>query len=269
MAKFTSVKDFSKSKPLIAPLDLNEAQLKSYRWFLEKGLKEIFDEISPIPDHTGKELALSFVGYRFDEPKYDEATARYKEATYEAPLRVTVKLANKRTGVEQSQEIYFGDFPIMTSRGTFIVNGVERVVVSQLVRSSGVSFSVTPWHGKQLFGAKIIPTRGAWLEFETAADGEIAVKIDRRRKVAVTDMLRIFGMDTAAIRKAFMDEHGPSSYIEATLKKDAAEDAAASYVEIYRRLRPGDPANAETAKNLVSAMFERAGPLRSFRGWAL
>ncbi len=258
MAKFSSVKDFSKSKPLLAPLDLNEAQLKSYRWFLEKGLKEIFDEISPIPDHTGKEFALSFVGYRFDEPKYDEPTARYKEATYEAPLRVTVKLANKRTGVEQSQEIYFGDFPIMTSRGTFIINGVERVVVSQLVRSSGVSFSATPWHGKQLFGAKIIPTRGAWLEFETAADGEIAVKIDRRRKVPVTDMLRIFGMDTAEIRKTFTDENGPSSYIEATLKKDIAEDAGASYVEIYRRLRPGDPANAETAKNLVSAMFERS-----------
>ena len=258
MAKFSSVKDFSKSKPLIAPLDLNEAQLKSYRWFLEKGLKEIFDEISPIPDHTGKELALSFAGYRFDEPKYDEPTARYKEATYEAPLRVTVKLANKRTGVEQSQEIYFGDFPIMTSRGTFIVNGVERVVVSQLVRSSGVSFSAAPWHGKQLFGAKIIPTRGAWLEFETAADGEIGVKIDRRRKVSVTDMLRIFGMDTAAIRKAFLDKNGPSPYVETTLKKDAAEDAAMSYVEIYRRLRPGDPANAETAKNLVSSMFERA-----------
>jgi len=258
MAKFSSVKNFSKSKPLIAPLDLNEAQLKSYRWFLEKGLKEIFDEISPILDHTGHEFALSFAGYRFDEPKYDEPTARYKEATYEAPLRVTVKLMNKRTGVEQSQEIYFGDFPIMTSRGTFIVNGVERVVVSQLVRSSGVSFSATPWHGKQLFGAKIIPTRGAWLEFETAADGEIAVKIDRRRKVAVTDMLRIFGMDTEAIKKEFTDENGLSSYITATLKKDVAEDAAMSYVEIYRRLRPGDPANAETAKNLVSAMFERA-----------
>ena len=258
MAKFSSVKDFSKSKPLIAPIDLNEAQLKSYRWFLEKGLKEIFDEISPIHDHTGKEFELSFADYRFDEPKYDEATARYKEATYEASLRVTVKLLNKRTGVTQSQEIYFGDFPIMTSRGTFIVNGVERVVVSQLVRSSGVAFSSTPWHGKQLFGAKIIPTRGAWLEFETAADGEIAVKIDRRRKVPVTDMLRIFGMSNEEIRAAFADANGPSSYIEATLKKDAAEDAAMSYVEIYRRLRPGDPANAETAKNLVSAMFERS-----------
>ncbi len=257
MAKFSRVKDFSKSKPLIAPLNLNEAQLKSYRWFLEKGLKEIFDEISPIMDHTGKELELSFVGYRFDEPKHDEPTARYKEATYEAPLRVTVKLANKRTGAAQSQEIYFGDFPIMTSRGTFIVNGVERVVVSQLVRSSGVSFSMTPWHGKQLFGAKIIPTRGAWLEFETAANGEIGVKIDRRRKVPVTDMLRIFGMDTAAIRMAFTDEQGLSPYLAATLAKDVAEDVAASYVEIYRRLRPGDPANADTAKNLVSAMFER------------
>jgi DNA-directed RNA polymerase beta' subunit len=258
MAKFSSVKDFSTTKPLIAPIDLNEVQLKSYRWFLEKGLKEIFDEISPIVDHTGKEFKLSFTGYRFDEPKYDEPTARYKEATYEASLRVTVKLENQRTGAAQSQEIYFGDFPIMTSRGTFIVNGVERVVVSQLVRSSGVAFSSVPWHGKQLFGAKIIPTRGAWLEFETAADGEIAVKIDRRRKIPVTDILRIFGMTTEDIRKAFTDEHGPSSYIEATLRKDAAEDAAMSYVEIYRRLRPGDPANADTAKNLVSAMFERA-----------
>src|SRR5581483_5449823 len=146
-----------------------------------------------------------FQDYRFDEPKYDENTARYKEATYEAPLRCTLKLVNRHTGREQLQEVYFGDFPIMTGRGTFIVNGVERVVVSQLVRSAGVSFTATPYRGRQLFGAKIIPNRGAWLEFETDISGEISVKIDRCRKVPVTDILRIFGLDTETIRKTFED----------------------------------------------------------------
>ena len=259
MAKFTSVKHFGKSKPLIAPFNLNEAQLKSYQWFLDKGLDELMREISPIRDHTGKEFELYFSGYRFDEPKYDEATARYKEATYEAPLRVSLKLANKRTGKVHEQEVYFGDFPIMTTRGTFIVNGVERVVVSQLVRSAGVYFTAVPYRGRQLFGAKIIPSRGAWLEFETDTDGQIGVKIDRRRKVPVTDILRVFGMSNEAIKKAFeKTDTGPVSFIEATFKKDVAKDDAESYVEIYRRLRPGDPASAETAKNLIDAMFQRS-----------
>jgi DNA-directed RNA polymerase beta' subunit len=258
MAKFSSIKDFSKSKPLIAPFNLNEAQLKSYQWFLDKGLKEIFDEVSPIRDHTGKEFELHFVNYRFDEPKHDEATARYKEATYEAPLRCTLKLVNKTTGREHEQEVYFGDFPIMTSRGTFIVNGVERVVVSQLVRSAGVYFTAAQYRGRQLFGAKIIPNRGAWLEFETDSSGEISVKIDRRRKVPVTDMLRIFGLDTEQIKTAFADiDTGTVSYLDATLKKDIAKDAAESYVEIYRRLRPGDPASADAAKALIDGMFHR------------
>jgi DNA-directed RNA polymerase beta' subunit len=258
MPKFSSVKDFSRSKQIIAPFNLNEAQLNSYEWFLKKGLREIFEEISPIRDHTGKEFELYFSDYRFDEPKYDEGTARYKEATYEAPLRCTLKLINKITGHEHTQEVYFGDFPIMTKRGTFIVNGVERVVVSQLVRSAGVAFTSVPYRGRQLFGAKINPNRGAWLEFETDANGELNVKIDRRRKVPVTDMLRIFGMDNKAIETAFADvDKGATSHIEMTLKKDAAKDAAESYVEIYRRLRPGDPASADTAKNLVAAMFER------------
>lgn len=258
MPKFTSVKDFSKSKALIAPFNLNEAQLRSYQWFLDKGLREIFDEISPIKDHTGKEFELYFVGYRFDEPKHDEATARYKEATYEAPLRCTLRLVNKNTGKEHEQEVYFGDFPIMTSRGTFIVNGVERVVVSQLVRSAGVYFTSNPHRGRQLFGAKIIPNRGAWLEFETDANGEIGVKIDRRRKVPVTDMLRIFGVDVEKLRDAVKDvDKGTINFVDATLKKDAAKDATESYIEIYRRLRPGDPASADTAKSLIDAMFHR------------
>ena len=258
MAKFTSTKDFSKSKPLISPYNLNEAQLKSYQWFLEKGLNELLEEISPIRDHTGKEFELYFSNYRFDEPKYDETTARYKEATYEAPLRCTLRLVNNRTGHEHKQEVYFGDFPIMTTRGTFIVNGVERVVVAQLVRSAGVYFTAVPYRGRQLFGAKIIPNRGAWLEFETDIDGMISVKIDRHRKVPVTDLLRIFGMDTETIKKTFERmTRGLIKYIEATLKKDVAKDAAESYIEIYKRQRPGDPAAADTAKNLIAAMFER------------
>jgi DNA-directed RNA polymerase beta' subunit len=258
MAQFTSTKDFSKSKPLISPYNLNEAQLKSYQWFLEKGLNELLEEISPIRDHTGHEFELYFSNYRFDEPKYDETTARYKEATYEAPLRCTLRLVNNRTGHENKQEVYFGDFPIMTTRGTFIVNGVERVVVAQLVRSAGVYFTAVPYRGRQLFGAKIIPNRGAWLEFETDIDGTISVKIDRHRKVPVTDLLRIFGMDTDTIKKTFEKEDtGLVKFIEATLKKDVAKDAAESYIEIYKRQRPGDPAAADTAKNLIAAMFER------------
>jgi DNA-directed RNA polymerase beta' subunit len=258
MPSLSAIKHFGKTKSLIAPTNLNEIQLASYDWFLKKGLREIFDEISPIRDHTNKEFELHFIGYRFDEPKYDEVTARYKETTFEAPLRATVRLTNRLTNRTEEQEIYCGDFPVMTPRGTFIISGVERVVVSQLVRSAGVYFTATPWHGRSLFGAKIIPNRGAWLEFETAADGEIGVKIDRRRKVSVADMLRIFGMSNEAIAKTFADiDTGSIGYIAATLKKDGAKDAAESYVEIYRRLRPGDPASPETAKNLVSAMFER------------
>src|SRR3989344_5934982 len=134
----SNVKDFSRFKPLLEPLNLNEAQLRSYNWFLEKGLREIFDEISPIPDHTGKEFELSFGKYRFDEPKYDAVTSRYKDATYEAAVRVELTLKNQNSGRKETQEVYLGDFPVMTDRGTFIINGVERVVVSQLIRSPGV-----------------------------------------------------------------------------------------------------------------------------------
>src|SRR6266481_420470 len=252
------IKVFGKSKPLIKPYNLNETQLKSYGWFLETGLKELFEEVSPIADHTGKELALTFEDYSFDEPKYDEMTSRYKDATFEAGLRVTLKLEDKKTGQAKIQKVYFGDFPVMTSRGTFIINGVERVVVSQLIRSAGVYFTAVPYRGRQLFGAKVIPNRGAWLEFETDIDGTIGVKIDRRRKVPVTDFLRIFGVTNEEIMTAFNDvDLGTLRYLDATLKKDGAKDAEESYLEIYRRLRPGDPATPQTAKSLIDAMFQR------------
>ncbi|MDO8574406.1 MAG: DNA-directed RNA polymerase subunit beta, partial [bacterium] len=258
MSKSLPVKDFTKFKPHIEISNLNAVQINSYKKFIEEGLKEIFEEISPIPDYTGDELELHFEDSYFDEPKYDEATTLYKDATFEAPLRVKVRLLNKKTGKEETQEVYFGDFPIMTDRGTFIINGVERVVVSQLIRSPGVYFTAVPWRGKKLFGAKIIPNRGAWLEFETEADGAIGVKIDRHRKVPVTDLLRIFGASDAFLKASFKDiDNGDIKHIDATFKKDIAGDVSESYLEIYRRLRPSDPATPETAKNLVDSLFKR------------
>ena len=175
---------------------LDEIQKKSYERFLKTGLKSLFEEISPVSDYTGKELDLYFEDYYFDEPKYTEEQARYRDATYEGAMRAKLRLVNKLDKTEDTQEVYLGDFPIMTDRGTFIINGVERVIVSQLVRSSGVYFTASVWRGKKLFGAKIIPNRGAWLEFETESSGFIGVKIDRHRKTAVTDLLRVFGMES-------------------------------------------------------------------------
>ncbi len=259
MPKFDSIKNFSKSKLLIEPFNLNEAQLRSYKWFLEKGLKELFAEVSPIPDHSGKELELHFGNYHFDDPKYDATTSRYKDATYEAALRVELKLKGKKGGKEQVQEVYLGDFPVMTDRGTFIINGVERVVVSQLIRSPGVYLTAVPWRGRQLFGAKVIPNRGAWLEFETDIDGAIEVKIDRHRKVPATCLLRVFGVSDDKIKTVFSEvDNGPTKHIEATLKKDITKNVEESYVEIYKRLRPGDPAAAATAKGLIDGYFQRA-----------
>ncbi len=246
--------------PLTRIPDLVEIQTRSYERFLKTGLTDLFREVSPIKDFTGKDLELHFLDYYFDEPKYDEEYAKAKDLTYEAPLRVRLKLMNRKLGETKEQEVYFGDLPVMTARGTFIVNGVERVVVSQLIRSAGVYFTVNLWRGKKLFGAKVIPNRGAWLEFETDADGTISVKIDRSRKVAVTSLLRVFGLETnEAIRAAFADaESGAARHIEVTLKKDPAKDADAAYVEIYKRIRPGDLASIENVRSLIDAMFERS-----------
>jgi len=250
----------------VAQPNLLEMQLQSFDWFLKKGLTELFEEISPIKDYSGKRFDLSFTDYSFDEPKYDEETARFKDLTFEAALRVKTNLKNLQTGEEKEQEVYFGDFPIMTDRGTFIINGVERVVVAQLIRSSGVYFNANMWHGQKLFGAKIIPNRGAWLEFETEPDGTIAVKIDRRRKTPVSALLRVFPSRTKkldlttneAILKLFEADGAHSTkHIQATLKKDVAKIPSESYLEIYKRLRPGDLATPENAQSLIDAMFQR------------
>ncbi len=256
---FKKTKVFSSvPKSIISPPNLIEIQLNSYEWFLKKGLKELFEEISPIKDYSDKELALYFLDYYFDEPKHDEKWAKEHSASYEAPLRVKLRLENKKTKEVKEQEIYLGDFPIMTERGTFIVNGVERVIVSQIIRSSGVVFTSEFQKGKKLFGAKIIPNRGTWMEFETDIDGAIYVRIDRKRKVPVTSLLRVFGYESdEEIKKAFADvDTNPNiSYINTTLEKDPVKTQGESYIEIYKRIRPGDLATIDNAKQLIDSMF--------------
>ena len=244
--------------PLAKQEHLASLQTNSDRWFKEIGLKDLFQEISPIKDYTGKDLELHFLDYYFDEAKYNEEYSKLKDLTYEVPLRVKLRLVNHRINDAKEQEVYFGDFPVMTERGTFIINGVERVVISQLIRSAGVYFTAAMSRGRKLFGAKVIPNRGVWLEFETDADGFIGVKIDRRRKVAVTDLLRVFGWDDATRGNDFTDvDTGPIKYLAATLKKDAAKNQDESYVEIYKRIRPGDLASIENMRSLIDAMFHR------------
>lgn len=249
---------FSKYPSAVELPYLIEVQLDSYNWFLQEGLKQLFEESSPIRDWSGRDLELYFGQYYLDEPKYDEIEAKKQNASYEAPLRVEVRLVNKKTGEIKESEIYLGEFPLMTSRGTFVVNGVERVVVSQLIRSPGAFFTMNRLRGKKLFGAKIIPNRGAWLEFETDADNVISVKIDRKRKVPVTAFLRAFGLgEDEKILEAFkdVDTNEERKHIEATLKKDISHNQAEGFIEIYRRIRPGDLATADNAQQLVESMF--------------
>ena len=238
--------------------NLIQVQLDSYELFLKEGLKDLFDEISPITDFTGKDLELYFGDYYLDEPRFDEKTAKAKNITYEAALRVNIKLANKRTKEKKEQEVYLGDLPLMTNRGTFIVNGIERVVVSQLIRSAGVFFTSEFNKGRRYYGAKLIPNRGAWLEFETDANNVIYVKIDRKRKVAATSLLRAFSYGTdEEIIKLFkdIDTDKENQYITSTLKKDLAKSEGEGLKEIYKRIRPGDLATIDNARSLIYSMF--------------
>ncbi len=250
---------FSKYPKDLYPLpNLVEVQLSSYQRFLDHGLKELFDEVSPIKDYSGKDLELSFENYSLDEPKCNEAEAKRYGLSYEAALRVQIKLNNKKTKEVKQQEIFLSDFPLITPRGTFIVNGVERVVVSQLIRSPGVFFTSGYNRGKKVFGAKIIPNRGAWLEFETNANGVISVKIDRKRKIPVTALIRTFGLEKdEEIKNYFkqVDVNPDTQYIQETLKRDPSENQSQGFVEIYKRLRPGDMAVADNAKQLIENMF--------------
>jgi DNA-directed RNA polymerase subunit beta len=238
--------------------NLIEVQLNSFKWFFDKGLKELFEEINPIKDFTGKNLEVQFGEYFLDKPKYDEKTARERNTTFEAALYCSVKLINKVSGKTKTQDVYLGDFPLMTPRATFIINGVERVVVSQLIKSPGVFFTAEPARGKNFYGAKVIPNRGAWLELDTDLNGTIGVKIDRKRRIPITALLRVFGFSSnEEILEAFkdVDTDPDTKYIQNTLEKDPSTNADEGFKEVYKRIRPGDLATVDNARQLISAMF--------------
>ncbi len=238
--------------------NLIEVQTKSYDWFLSEGIRELLDEVSPIEDFTGKNLALEFKDYQFEAPKLNADEARDKNMTFRAQLKVRAVLTNRVTGEVKENDVYLGEFPMMTKNGTFIINGVERVVVSQIVRSYGVLFTAEQGAEHPLFGAKLIPSRGAWLEFETSSRNVISVKVDRKRRIPVTTLLRALGFGTTEeIRELFkdVDTDPENSFIEATLEKDPAEDQEDGFVEVYKRIRPGDLATAENAQAFLEALF--------------
>ena len=247
---------FTKLDDIFSPPNLVDHQNSSFEWFVKEGLGELLKEVSPIEDYTGTKLSLRFKKYHFEAPKLTEEEARENNVSFEAPLKAVIELTNKVTGEIKEQEIYLGDYPWMTSRGTFVINGAERVVVSQLIRSSGVFFTAEPHSGRNLYGAKIIPVRGAWLEFETAAAGVLYVKIDRKRKIPVTTLLRALGLSQEQIKEAFKHvDQGETNYIDNTLEKDPASGTSEALIEVYRRLRPGDLATVENARSLIENML--------------
>lgn len=259
MAKSTSRSErkfFTEGDQALPIPDMTQHQTDSWEDFVKNGLREVFAELNPVDDYTGQKLSLRFKDYYFKEPKESEDQAKYNLATYEAPLHVLVELENKVTGKKQEQDIYFGDYPWMTDRATFIINGTERVIVSQLIRSAGVFFNAETIGTRRYYGAKVIPGRGAWLEFETATNGAIFVKIDRRRKIPVTTFLRALGMKESEIKKAFEAvDTGERKYIEATLEKDTTSTQGEALLEVYRRIRPGDLATVENARSMIERMF--------------
>ncbi len=243
---------FGKIKEILDVPNLIEVQRKSYDWFLKEGLLELFRDISPIQDFTGN-LVLEFIDYTLGEPKYDVEECKDRDVTYAAPLKVRVRLINKETGEVKEQEVFMGDFPLMTEKGTFIINGAERVIVSQLVRSPGVYYGMeVDSSGKTLYNASIIPNRGAWLEFECDNNDVIYVRVDRTRKIPATVLLRAIGLSSnAQILQAFMEAE-PIKY---TLERDNTETEAEALIEIYKRLRPGEPPTEESARSLFETLF--------------
>ena len=245
---------FSKIKEIADLPNLIEIQVDSYKWFLEEGIKEVFEDISPIEDYTGN-LILEFVDYSLDEkPKYDIEECKERDATYHAPLNVKVRLINKETGEIKEQKVFMGDFPLMTDRGTFVINGAERVIVSQLVRSPGVYYALDRdmKTGKKMISSTVIPNRGAWLEYETDTNDVIYVRVDRTRKQPVTVLLRALGIGTDEEIKELL---GEDERLLATLDKDNTNSVESGLVEIYKKLRPGEPPTVESASSLINALF--------------
>ncbi|MGA8361516.1 MAG: DNA-directed RNA polymerase subunit beta [Candidatus Dormiibacterota bacterium] len=246
--------------------NLIQTQLDSFEWFKREGLRELFNEINPITDYTGKNYELRFLDYEFGEPKYDEEDCRQRDMTFSAPLRIQTRLhikTGENAGEIKEAEVFMGDFAMMTGEGTFIVNGTERVVVSQLVRSPGVYFTAAEDRttGRLLYAAKLIPNRGAWLEVETSSKDVLTVKIDRKRKVPVTTLVRAIGYASNDDIRAFfadVDEDPEHQYIAATLEKDGSTSVEEALVELYRKIRPGDPPTVENARNLLNSLFFNA-----------
>lgn len=250
-------KQFGLSRePLIEIPDLVREQKESFKQLIEVGVREVFNEFSPIDDYTSKKFSLDISKYTFGKPAFDEHYAKYKRLTYSIPLKVQAKLHNKVTNETKTQEIFLADFPCMTPHGTFIINGVERVIVPQLARSYGVFFLTNNIKGLNYFGAKVIPARGAWMELEMEPDGAMYVKIDRKRKFPVTSLLRVFGLETKEeMVKALKDVEGAEDVINTTYELDTVDTTDDAYVEIYKRLRDGDLATKENARDFVKSLF--------------
>lgn len=245
-------RNYARIHEIIEMPNLIEVQKSSYQWFLSDGLREVFNDVSPLQDFTGN-LVLEFIDYSLGEPKYPEEECQERDATYAAPLRVKVRLINKETGEVKEQEVFMGDFPLMTDSGTFIINGAKRVIVSQLVRSPGVYYHVNlDASGTKIFGSTIIPNRGAWLELETDVNGYIYTRIDRMRKIPVTVLIKALGFGTP---EEIFAEFGEDEGLKKTLEKDATQSTEEALIEIYKRLRPGEPPTVESARSLLYGFF--------------
>jgi len=254
---------YGKIPEMLPVADLIETQIRSFSWFKREGLRELFEEINPITDYTGKNYELKFLDYEFGQPKFDKEECRNRDMTFAAPLRINTRLTirtGENAGEIKESEVFMGDFPIMTEEGTFIVNGTERVVVSQLVRSPGIYFTSSEDRasGRMLYAAKLIPNRGAWLEIETSGKDVLTVKIDRKRKIPVTTLVRALGYGSNNEIKALfadVDSNGEHKFIQSTLEKDSSTDVNDALVEMYKKIRPGDPPTVDNARALMTALF--------------
>ena len=245
-------RNFSRIRNTYELKDLLEIQKKSYKWFIDTGIKEVFEDLFPVENFSGT-LSLEFGDYHFDEPRYSIKESKDRESTYAAPLRVEVRLFNRETGEVKEQEIFMGDMPVMTDSGTFVINGAERVIVSQLVRSPSVYFNrEIDKNGRELITSQIIPTRGTWLEFETDARDVLYVRIDRTRKVTLTTLLRAFGLSSD---EDIFNIFGEDDYLKNTIAKDSTKNTDEALIEIYEKLRPGEPATLDSSKNQIITRF--------------
>lgn len=243
-------------KPLVPFPNLIENQITSFSWFVESGLKEVFKEFSPINDYSEKKFQLEFTSFSLGDSKFTEEHTKINKLTYEGPLKARIKLLNKSIGTSKEQEIFMSDVPLMTKHGTFIINGVERVIVPQLTRSFGVFFTEQELKDKRYFGAKIIPARGVWIEIESDSEGVVYVRIDKKRKFSVSSLLRVLGLETdEAMIKAFSKNDKASEIIKVCLEKDPAKTVSDSYIEIYKRLRDGDLATPENAREFITSLL--------------